>query len=78
MRPHDVEIFPTLHENTAPAVVNRIVHLGWEIQVELALEDGHTFTAVVNRERFDALALERGQRVYVKTWEAKVFAIAGA
>jgi sulfate/thiosulfate transport system ATP-binding protein len=75
LRPHDVvvELFPD--ETSAPATVFRVVHLGWEIQAEIALEDGQVFTVYLSREQFDRLKLQPRQRVYVKPKEAKSFAV---
>jgi len=40
LRPHDVLIQTKPEETSAPARINRIVHLGWEVEVELSLKDG--------------------------------------
>lgn len=73
LRPHDVVIETTANGSTAPARVNRIIHLGWEIQAELVLDDGQTVTAHLSREQFDSLKLEPQQRVFVKPKDAKAF-----
>ncbi|MEM9772004.1 MAG: sulfate/molybdate ABC transporter ATP-binding protein [Cyanobacteria bacterium P01_D01_bin.73] len=66
LRPHDVlvELYPD--SATTPARVNRLIHLGWEIQAELALDDGQVVTAHLTRDRFDELDLKPQQRVFVK------------
>jgi sulfate transport system ATP-binding protein len=53
--------------------VTRVIHLGWEIQAELTLDDGQVVTANLSRERFDELKLEPQQWVYVKPKDAKAF-----
>lgn len=73
LRPHDVDIFLSGNETTVPAVVKRVIHLGWEIQAELVLEDQQTFIAHLSREQFHALRLHNGQQVYVKPKEARSF-----
>ncbi|CAA9584866.1 Sulfate and thiosulfate import ATP-binding protein CysA [uncultured Synechococcales cyanobacterium] len=73
LRPQDVVIQTESNGATAPARVNRLIHLGWEIQAELILDDGQVVTAHLTRERFDQLNLEPQQRVYVKPKEAKSF-----
>jgi sulfate transport system ATP-binding protein len=73
LRPQDVIVERVANGTTAPATVNRVIHLGWEIQVELKLDDGQTFTAHLTRERFDELKLEPQERVYVKPKDAKSF-----
>jgi len=73
LRPQDVAIEIEQNGNTVPARVSRLIHLGWEIQAELTLDDGQVVTAHLTRERFDQLNLEPQQRVYVKPKDAKSF-----
>ncbi len=73
LRPHDVMVETSPNGTTVPARVNRLIHLGWEIQAELMLDDGQVVTAHLTRERFNELNLEPEQRVYVKPKEAKSF-----
>lgn len=72
-RPHDVVVETQPHETTVAARVNRIIHLGWEVQAELVLDDGQVVNAHISRDRFDQLKLEPQQRVYVKPKGAKAF-----
>ena len=56
------------------ATVMRVIHLGWEVQVELALAaDGQIISAHLTRDRFDQLKLYAQQIVYIKPKEAKSF-----
>ena len=73
LRPQDIIIETVGNGTTAQAIVSRIIHLGWEIQVELTLDDGQTMTAHLTRERFDELKLEPQGKVYVKPKDAKSF-----
>ncbi|MDB9512978.1 TOBE-like domain-containing protein [Kamptonema animale CS-326] len=73
LRPHDVVIEIQQDELTVPAKVNRVIHLGWEIQAELILDDGQVVTANLTRERFDQLQLQAQQQVYIKPKDAKSF-----
>ncbi|MDP8966309.1 MAG: sulfate/molybdate ABC transporter ATP-binding protein [Cyanobacteriota bacterium] len=73
LRPHDVVIETKPNGASVNATVKRVIHLGWEIQVELTLDDGQEVTVNLTRERFDELKLEPRQRVYVKPKEAKAF-----
>lgn len=73
LRPQDVIVERIANGTTAPALVSRVIHLGWEIQVELKLDDGQTVTAHLTRDRFDELKLEAQERVYVKPKDAKSF-----
>ena len=73
LRPQDIIIETVGNGTTAQATVSRIIHLGWEIQVELTLDDGQMMTAQLTRERFDELKLEPQEKVYVKPKDAKSF-----
>jgi sulfate/thiosulfate transport system ATP-binding protein len=73
LRPQDVLIETVSNGSTVPARVSRLIHLGWEIQVELTLDDGQVVNANLSRDRFDELHLEPQQRVYVKPKDAKSF-----
>lgn len=73
VRPHDVVVETTPKGAVANATVKRLIHLGWEIQVELTLDDGQVVKANLMRERFDELKLEPQQRVYVRPKDAKAF-----
>lgn len=73
LRPHDVAIETTSTDSTVPARVGRVINLGWEVQVELLLDDGQVLNAHLNRDRFKELQLQPNQRVFVKPKEAKTF-----
>lgn len=73
LRPHDVIVESSPGSTTVPAIVARVIHLGWEIQAELLLEDGQRFTVHLSREQFNNLDLQPLQHVYVKPKEAKSF-----
>jgi len=73
LRPHDLLVETSPNGATVPAKVKRVTHLGWEIQIELAMEDGQVVNVHLDRDRFKALNLEPGQRVYIKPKDAKSF-----
>ena len=73
LRPQDVVIETQPDGSTVAARVNRLIHLGWEIQVELALDDGQVVTAHLTRDRYDELRIQPQQRVYVRPKDAKAF-----
>jgi sulfate/thiosulfate transport system ATP-binding protein len=75
LRPHDVVVETSPNGNTVPARVSRLVHLGWEVQAELTLDDGQVVMAHLTRDRFDELKITPDQRVYVKPKEAKSFSL---
>jgi sulfate/thiosulfate transport system ATP-binding protein len=73
LRPHDVIVETSPNGSTVNARVKRLVHLGWEVQAELVLDDGQTVIANLTREQFNQLELEPGQQVYVRPKDAKAF-----
>lgn len=73
LRPHDIVIEPRAIDDSVPAQVDRVIHLGWEIQIELLLESGQTVTAHLSRGDFDKLQIEPRQWVYVKPKQVKTF-----
>ena len=66
VRPHDVTLSLTPADDTIEATVARVVHLGFEVRVELELPDEQLARAQLTREQTDALELERGNIVYVR------------
>ncbi|MGL4881043.1 MAG: sulfate/molybdate ABC transporter ATP-binding protein [Waterburya sp.] len=73
IRPHDFKVSKTPHVKDLPAIIQRIVHLGWEIQLELKLRDRSTIIAHLNREEFNHLNLEIGDKVYLQPRQVKQF-----
>jgi sulfate transport system ATP-binding protein len=54
-------------------MVERLVHLGFEVRVELVRDDGEHLSAQLTREQVEALELQRGQIVYVRPTRQTVF-----
>jgi sulfate/thiosulfate transport system ATP-binding protein len=75
LRPQDVIFEKVANGSTTAATVSRLIHLGWEIQVELTFDDGQVVMAHLTRDRFNDLELEPKQRVYVKPKDAKSFPV---
>ncbi len=73
LRPQDIVVETSPNGSSVAARVSRLIHLGWEIQAELTLDDGQVVTAHLTRERFDELDLKPQQRVFVKPKDAKAF-----
>ncbi|HEY9880333.1 MAG TPA: sulfate/molybdate ABC transporter ATP-binding protein [Leptolyngbyaceae cyanobacterium] len=73
LRPHDIEILPTAVDEAVTAQVQRLIHLGWTIRVELILTDGQTVTAYVTREQIAHLDLKPQQQVFVRPKAVKTF-----
>jgi sulfate transport system ATP-binding protein len=74
IRPHDVELALQPRPDAVPATVCRVVHLGFEVRVELLLEDGNRIAAQITRVETAQLALEVGQSVYALLHAAREFA----
>jgi sulfate transport system ATP-binding protein len=70
VRPHDVTITLTQEEGAREAVVERVVHLGFEVRVELRLGEEETLSAQVTRNEADQLELAEGAVVWVHTASA--------
>ena len=73
VRPHDVDLTLTPNGSTREAMVERLVHLGFEVRVELVRDDGERLSAQVTREQAEALELEQGQIVYIRPTRETVF-----
>ena len=65
VRPHDIELSETPQPNSAPAIVTRIVRLGFEVRVEMLL-DGQDTWAQITRSAADRLGLTPGDTVHVR------------
>jgi len=74
IRPHDVELLLEPNGATQEAMVQRLVHLGFEVRVELVRDDGEVLSAQLTREQVESLELQRGQIVYVRPTRQTVFA----
>ncbi len=73
IRPHDVEILLHPGPSTERAVIERLVHLGFEVRVELVSESGQGIHAQVTRDEAKALDLIQGQTVHVSLVRSTIF-----
>jgi sulfate transport system ATP-binding protein len=73
IRPHDVELLLEPNGSTQEAMVERLVHLGFEVRAELVRDDGERLSAQLTREQAEALELEQGQIVYVRPIRQTIF-----
>jgi sulfate transport system ATP-binding protein len=73
VRPHDVEVRLEPEDGSTEAMVERVVHLGFEVRVELVRDDGQHLLVQVAQEEAELLELERGQIVYVRPRHETVF-----
>jgi len=65
VRPHDLELTGEPNRDGREAWVERIVHLGFEVRVELVRDDGEQMSVQLTRDEAELLELESGQIVYV-------------
>jgi sulfate transport system ATP-binding protein len=73
VRPHDVDIRHIPADHSEEAMIDRIVHLGFEVRIEMTLADGSPLTAQLTRAQVEELELAERQIVYVLPSRAKVF-----
>jgi sulfate transport system ATP-binding protein len=74
IRPHDVELKLEPNGSTSEAMVERMVHLGFEVRVDLVLGDGQRLQAQLSREESEQLELHKGQIVFVRPGRTRSFA----
>jgi sulfate/thiosulfate transport system ATP-binding protein len=73
VRPHDVAIAHIPADGAEEAMIDRIVHLGFEVRIEMTLADGGPLNAQLTRAQVEELELAERQIVYVKPNRARVF-----
>jgi sulfate/thiosulfate transport system ATP-binding protein len=73
VRPHDVEISHVPCEGCEEAMIDRIVHLGFEVRIEMTLAEDSPLIAQLTRAQVEELELADGQIVYVTPSRARVF-----
>jgi sulfate transport system ATP-binding protein len=66
VRPHDLTISHQGNNGDIKAVITRVVHLGFEVRVEIELPDGSQARAQLTRSQAAELELGAGDTVYVK------------
>jgi sulfate transport system ATP-binding protein len=69
VRPHDVSVSLEPEPAALEAMVSRVVHLGFEVRLELELPGGELAHAQLTRGQTEQLELAPGDIVYVK-WDA--------
>jgi sulfate transport system ATP-binding protein len=74
VRPHDIDILLEPAEGASEAIIERIVHLGFEVRVELVRADGSRAWAQLPRDEVEQLELLDGQVVFARPRNARVFA----
>ena len=66
VRPHDLEVLLAPAEGATEAMIERVVHLGFEVRVELVRADEEKIWAQLTRDQCEELELADGQIVYVR------------
>ena len=74
VRPHDIQVRRQPNGTTAEAMVERLVHLGFEVRADLLLGDGQRLQAQLSREDAEELELAQGEIVYVRPSRTRQFA----
>jgi sulfate/thiosulfate transport system ATP-binding protein len=75
VRLHDLELVLEPNGSTREAMVERIVHLGFEVRAELMRDDGQPLAVQLTRDQAEQLELELGQIVYVRPTRETTFAM---
>jgi sulfate transport system ATP-binding protein len=73
VRPHDVELLHVKSNGAEEAMIDRIVHLGFEVRVELTLADDSPLIAQLTSAQVEELELAERQIVYARPSRAKSF-----
>jgi sulfate transport system ATP-binding protein len=73
VRPHDLDVTLEPDAGSSEAMVERVVHLGFEVRVELVRDDGQHLLVQLTKEEAEQLELDRGQIVYVRPSRETVF-----
>src|SRR5438105_6364577 len=66
VRPHDLRIAVDPEPGSVEAMIERVIHLGFEVRLELVLGDGDRLTAQVTRDQVERDELQAGQIVSVR------------
>ena len=73
LRPHDIQLLSDPDGEGEEALVERVVHLGFEVRVELVRDDGEVMSVQQTRDQVEVLELRPGQIVYVRPVRETVF-----
>jgi sulfate transport system ATP-binding protein len=73
VRPHDLELTLEPNGTTKEAMIERIIHLGFEVRVELVRDDGEHLSVQLTRDEAERLELTNGQIVFVKPTRETTF-----
>ena len=74
VRPHELAVSHVPLTGGVEAMIERITPFGFDARVEMVTADAEPVTVQLTRERLDRLELERGQIVWVRAENERVFA----
>ncbi len=74
LRPHEIQLLEDRGDGGTEALVQRIVHLGFEVRVEMTLQDGTEIWAQVTKDLAEQMELQEGQIVAVRMPTPRTFA----
>ncbi len=74
VRPHDLELTLEPNGSTREAMIERIVHLGFAVRVELVGPDGEQLNVQITSDEAERLELEVGQISFVNPTKQMTFA----
>jgi len=66
VRPHDLHLVAESDAETREVLVNRVVHLGFEVRVELSSDAGEALVAQITRGEASELEIAEGDILYVR------------
>jgi sulfate transport system ATP-binding protein len=73
VRPHDFELTLDANGTTQEAMIERIVHRGFDVRVDLVRDDGERLSVQLTRDETERLELENGQIVFIKPTRETTF-----
>jgi sulfate transport system ATP-binding protein len=65
VRPHDLEVLVEPAEGTTPATVERVARLGFEVRIEIKVDDTDVFVQVT-RDTAERLGVAPGSAVHIR------------
>ena len=66
VRPHDLEVTLEPNGSTREATIDRIVHFGFDVRLDLIRDDGERLSVQTTRDQAELLELASGQIVYIR------------
>jgi len=74
VRPHDLEVTLEPNGSTREVMIDRVVHFGFNVRLDLVDGDGERLSVQTTRDHAELLELEPGQIVYVRPTRHTTFA----